>query len=204
MNNKAMWIAAIILQCGLLHSATASEFFPFGVEPGAQASKYGGDDQEFGQGFKPPKPHPDFSSYIMQSTTETGICLLRAETEAATAEDVKKKFHEIHTQLEYRYGKAEISETFYLFGVDDDEWVKHLGRGDSHYQVSWKIKKTDENGTDDDEILLLISPSGDFINPYSSKNLQISLQYTFSNYKRCRAVFEQNGDDHLTNKSSNL
>ncbi len=102
-------------------AAAASEVRPFGIEPGASITAYGKTDGEFGYRVVAPNPHPDFGkTVIVQSTPETGACLVRAESEAydgklsqdKTGAPIRQLFQKIKEQLDSRYGTVSVQEPF--------------------------------------------------------------------------------------------
>jgi hypothetical protein len=187
-------LAAIALLAIASGTARAEKAEPFGVKGGAAVTDYGGFVSLFGQKIVPPSPHPIFTRYIAHSTEQTGICLVRGETEnigaastGPTGETVREIFAKIQSQLESRYGPGDFSESFSVFAYDK-EWLKLIERGDKHYQAAWRFEHEDSDLSLTEIILYLQGPpEGAFRDPYRN-TVYLKVQYTFSNYDECKRL----------------
>lgn len=180
-------LAAIALFATMSGTAFAEKAEPFGVKGGAAVTDYGGFVSLFGQTVLAPTPHPTFSRYVAHSTEQTGICLVRGETDniiRKTGEDVRGLFAKIKSQLESRYGPGKFSESFSLFAYDAN-WLEQIARDEKYYHASWRFEH-EGSGVELSEILLYLD-GGVYQSPYSTE-VYLAVQYKFTNYDECRRL----------------
>ncbi|GEM_PF-4705127 len=199
-------VVGVFLALASSTTDAASEFKPFGVEAGLPVSTYGGSDNDFGQWIKAPDPHPDFGvNILVQSTISSGVCLIRAEssqydspvTRDKTGGRIREFFEKIKAQLDSRYGESEFSETFSFFDPGD-KWLAQLAKGERYYEATWSSIPSKDGGIGLEEILLQVDAvSGEWFSQsfttgevVSNGNPYLSLQFKFSNFKKCKEEFD--------------
>lgn len=118
---------------------------PFGIEMGKQPEEYGGKpiDDGYYDVPNPPRRHPDFVLYYVDSTPETGICRVTAGSRRidndAYGTRTRGLFREIVSQVEKTYGAPKITDRFYgTVPGSPSMWMWELKTRDRRLSARWR------------------------------------------------------------------
>ena len=143
-----------------------------------------------------PSPHPEFETYVLEATPETGACMVRGvgkdHENDAYGLSVRAAFAGLSKALVERYGQREVVD-FLRSGAlwkDTDEWVMSLRQNERAYQEIWETEYNSSLPDTMSEIILGVSAS-------ARDDSYVVLQYRFSNFEACKAIREQTNNSGL-------
>src|SRR4051794_16723038 len=157
-NGWALWMTsgeqmskrlAITLYAALAATAAGSSETdgPFGYVMGSPISAYEGCKPTSQMGEyecgSPPRPHPDAVAYFVKAYPETGICSVRAVTQAMHTDPggdtVRSRMEELGSQIAERYGSFRRTDEIRPSSTlnDPNQWAMSILKGDRIFSFVW-------------------------------------------------------------------
>ena len=195
---------AITLYAALAATAAGSSETdgPFGYVMGSPISAYEGckptsqtGEYECGS---PPRPHPDAVAYFVKAYPETGICLVRAITQATDTdpggEAIRSRMEELGGQISERYGSFRRTDEIRPSSTlkDPNQWAMSVLKGDRTFSFTWAAGSSAslKNGIRTITLGPIIS-HGDQDPTFVDLAFEIFVNVEFENYERCKAQDRQ-------------
>lgn len=184
---------ALMLLVASVNVASAEEVKPFGIEAGGDPARFSFSPDSFSASAIARNPHPDFENYDINSTPETGVCLVRASTfsfdpenEKAEVDHLFQVYLKVSDQLTSKYGAGEIQQ----HGSPDDlnTWLQELASGRRHQTVWRPVAPYFGIGIQDIALAFVVSKN---LTTPGVLRPRLILQYTFTNYDECFQIFEE-------------
>ena len=193
------WQLIIIALTTLLAmSGTGASAQAFGIEKGSPIGSLNvvREVDEFYYIVTVPKPHPEFESYAVRTSSETGVCKVTGIGKDHDSDrygtSVKSAFSSLSNSLNNIYG-ANKSFDFLNFGAlwdEPNEWVMSLKQNERSYSTYWD----EEEKSDMPEGLRSVSLH---VKSTSSDSAYIVLKYEFDNFDVCLKISESQDESGL-------
>jgi len=174
---------------------------PFGLEMGMSHQVITEDAEEIAPNLyrknELPKKSTLFDRYLVQSTSETGLCYLKGIGKDIRTNDfgsaVRSEFEELVRLLERKYGTPHEQYDFVRAGSlwdNPEDFMMSLYRGDRFLVASWE---SSEAQTLSDSLQTI----GVGASALSTNTGYIWLEYYFLNYDECKMIVEAKESDVL-------
>tara|TARA_R110000744_G_scaffold87693_2_gene171152 strand:+ start:279 stop:893 length:615 start_codon:yes stop_codon:yes gene_type:complete len=193
------WQLIIIALTTLLAmSGTGASAQAFGIEKGNPIGSLNvvREVDEFYYIVTVPKPHPEFESYSVRTSSETGVCQVTGIGKDHDSDrygtSVKSAFSSLSNSLNNIYG-ANKSYDFIQNGAlwdEPNEWVMSLKQNERFYRTYWN----EEHKSDIPEGLKGI---GLGVYATSSDSAYVKLTYEFDNFDVCLKISESQDESGL-------
>jgi hypothetical protein len=93
-----------------------------------------------------PKPHPDFETYVVEISPNSGVCFVKAISKDVVTSvygtELKIKFGELRSQIETVYGKSNLMEMLRSGSIwrESNEYMMGLLKKERILAASWESK----------------------------------------------------------------
>ena len=166
---------------------------PFGVEQGSSVVDLHPEktDSKFVFYIQPLRTHPAFEKYLVNTTPETGICSIlgigAAIKNDAFGSETKSKFEDIVYQIESKYGSSKLYDFLNTKSIwkDQNEWSMSIYKNERTFARMWSV---DEKSTLSNNVSSILIQ----VHALNSSDTYISLNFEFSNFKKCHAIIKNN------------
>lgn len=165
---------------------------PFGIEFGVGADSLetvrimeGGMSE-----VKPPKPHPLFDTYIVQSTPELGVVWVKGISPVIENDNfgsaTRKYVDRLAEQLSLKYGRSQKTDLLLQGSIwtEPQDWMNALGSHEQLYNYLWD--KRGPSGLPDDMESIFAAAT-----PFPGAQALVVVEYASSKYPLAQAELER-------------
>ena len=173
---------------------------PFGLAQGMTLPQIGGKPEKVAPGIwrlaSVPKPHSAFEEYIVQIGPTNGLCWIKAIGKTIKTNvygsEVRSTFTDLKERLSANYGKSEDIDRLFPGSIwnEPQDWMMALLKKERLLFSSWDHESGATLNSELKSVGLVASALG-------TEEAYISLEYYFSNEKKCEAEIKKEEDGAL-------
>ena len=196
MLNRLLIIIALTTLLAM--SGTGASAQAFGIEKGSPIDSLNvvREVDKFYYVVTVPKPHPEFESYTVKISSETGVCSVlgigKDHDDDRYGTSVKRAYSSLSDSLNNIYG-ANLSFDFLKLGAiwdEPQEWVMSLKQNERTYSTFWDEEEKSDMPEGLQSVSLVVKTN-------SSDSAYIVLKYEFDILDVCLKISESQDDSGL-------